>query len=446
MAITINITDGTNTVDLSLGTDAWNEEYAPQNAGLSPDSVIETQTVMFIGGNSTVDANWQKLEKLFWQAWQWAQYRRGARVYIQVNLDGTNTWRSEIYDGKVLATVDMVKYERALGQRYATITVQRANWWEGAEAQVPLTNGNGTNNTAGLNVFNSNDGTGSSPNKKNSYIAITGTDVAGDLPAATRLEMTNNYSDRLYYLWIGQNWTDPANFQPVLEAENAVGATPTGSAYTSNGNYVNLTITTTEADALNWTLNAAFLNACKGNYYKAILKILNVPSKLFKFRIKIVWNSTILWQSGQIQPDNNLSLCVRDLVTFRLPPWLPSLSSLDGVSLILTAQSTLGTQNLWVDWLQLMPTDGWRYIVYVGYGLAVSKRLIDDGISGFLYQDDGAGATKIGNIVGYGNSIMLPPGKDQRLHFMMHSWQGNMAEIDRTLSVKLFYRPRRLTL
>lgn len=446
MAITINVTDGTNTVDLSLGTDAWNEDYAPQNDGVDGTAVVETQTVYFVGGNSAIDANILKLENLFYQAMLWRKFRKGGRVYLQVNIDGANTWRSELLDGKILATNEFIKAERALGTRYATITIQRTNWWEGAEAQIPLTNGNGTNNTAGLNVYNCNDGTGSSPNKKHNYVAITGANVSGDLPGSTRLEMTNTYAtNRLYFLWIGQNWTDPANFVHVLEAEGAGGAS-TASALASGGFYSICSTTASEADALTWTLNAAFLNACKGNYYKAVLKIFGGDSRGFKFRLKVVWNGTVIWQSGQVQPDSSSSVCVRDLVAFRLPPWLPSLSSLDGVSLVLTLQSPGGASSLWVDWLQLMPVDGWRSMAYVGYGCAQNKRIVDDGITDFLYQDDGAGATKIGNLVGYGSPIELMPGKDQRLYFMMHSWAGDAAEIDRVISVKLFYRPRRLSL
>jgi hypothetical protein len=41
---------------------------------------------------------------------------------------------------------------------------------------------------------------------------------------------------------------------------------------------------------------------------------------------------------------------------------------------------------------------------------------------------------------------MIWPGRDQRLYFLTHSTTMNYASIDRTLSVRVFYRPRRLTL
>ncbi len=446
MAITINISDGTVTVELNDGTCAWTDNYNPDNLGLSADEVTEGHMVTFVGGNTTIDANWLKLEKLFLQARVWQASRKGTRVYVQVSLDGTNTWRSELLDGRVVPTPNIVKYERATGQREATVIVRRANWWEGAEAQVALTNGNGTDNTTGLTVYNCNDGVGTSPTKRNSYAAIAAASVGGDLPAETRLEIINTFAtSQLYFVWVGQNWTDPANFVPVLEAESGTGGTIVANANYSNGNYTTHTLTTTEADLLSWTLNAAFLNACKGNYYKAVLKTDSTITGNMKFRLKIKWNVSTLWQSDQIQIGSPV-LAVSDLVTFRLPPWLPALSALDGVDLIITAQSTSGSHPLRVDWLQLMPTDGWRQLSYIGYGLANGRRIVDDGVRGYLYEDDAAGAGLIGNMVGYGSPIKLYPGKDQRLYFMLHAIAATTSEITRTISVKLFYRPRRLSL
>jgi hypothetical protein len=81
-----------------------------------------------------------------------------------------------------------------------------------------------------------------------------------------------------------------------------------------------------------------------------------------------------------------------------------------------------------------------------GYGILQNQRLIDDGVSGDAYIDDGAGNDKLGIIVKYGNPIGLYPGKKQRLYFLMHSSITDTAEIARTISAKLYYHPRRQTL
>ena len=81
-----------------------------------------------------------------------------------------------------------------------------------------------------------------------------------------------------------------------------------------------------------------------------------------------------------------------------------------------------------------------------GYGVLQNSRMIDDGINRITYIDSGAGSDKAGYLVGYGSPIALYPGKNQKLYFLMHSVYGDTAEIDRTASIKLFYRPRRRTI
>ena len=99
-----------------------------------------------------------------------------------------------------------------------------------------------------------------------------------------------------------------------------------------------------------------------------------------------------------------------------------------------------------LDFLQITPLDGWRMLECAGYGVVENSRMIDDAMNETKYIDDGSGDNKAGILVGYGNPIHLYPGKDQRLYFLMHSHTANIAEILRTISVKLFYRPRRKTL
>ena len=81
-----------------------------------------------------------------------------------------------------------------------------------------------------------------------------------------------------------------------------------------------------------------------------------------------------------------------------------------------------------------------------GYGVLQNSRMVDDGVNDVCYIDTGAGADKAGYLVPYGSPIELYPGKKQKLYFLMHSNIGNVAEIHRTASVKLFYRPRRRTI
>jgi hypothetical protein len=56
-----------------------------------------------------------------------------------------------------------------------------------------------------------------------------------------------------------------------------------------------------------------------------------------------------------------------------------------------------------------------------------------------------AGGGKIAHYAAEGPPLMIWPGRDQRVHILQRTDSGNAPD-DRTLSVRLFYRPRRVHL
>ena len=67
---------------------------------------------------------------------------------------------------------------------------------------------------AGLTVYNTNNGTGTAPNKRVNYVGIAGANVAGSIPTPPRIEITNTYSSgttRLSNFWIGRSIDDTTN-------------------------------------------------------------------------------------------------------------------------------------------------------------------------------------------------------------------------------------------
>jgi len=109
-------------------------------------------------------------------------------------------------------------------------------------------------------------------------------------------------------------------------------------------------------------------------------------------------------------------------------------------------QNTGSSINLNLDFLQITPLDGWRLLECSGYGVLQNSRIVDDGFNDVFWIDTGSESDKAGYLVAHGSPIELYPGKKQKLHFLIHSNIGNTAEIARTASIKLFYRPRRRTI
>jgi hypothetical protein len=435
---------------VTLTSSPWAiRDYHPMTPGLSDPLVAESVSARVMDGSVANNLDEIRLlQRIFLQA-AMAQSTRIDKVYLEfVQTSGESTWRSEIMSGFVdILDTSLGRSSWESNTQLVDIYWNRVPFWEGPETQVPLSNGNGTNNTSGLTVFNHSDEGGSSPNKHENWISIAASDVTGDLPGATRLEITNTYSGRpLDLLWIGQNWTDPDNLGHILEAEDSTLGTKISNASCSGGYYRRAVVNTYEWNLYQFSLAGDFFNACKGQYYKMLFRFAAGPPTNMQLRIKLNWGSTTIWQSGLVAPDDQWGTAIRDMFTVRLPPWLPGLTGITPLTMTISGLATTGAGgwNLDLDFIQFTPVDGYRWIDNLAPA-PQNSRIIDDGINHFTYIDDGT-TNKGPAAETIGNPIMLFPGKKQRLYFLMHADLADTAEIDRTISIKFYYRPRRRTL
>jgi hypothetical protein len=104
-----------------------------------------------------------------------------------------------------------------------------------------------------------------------------------------------------------------------------------------------------------------------------------------------------------------------------------------------------GGGSVSLDFLALLPLDGYRKLEPRGYGLGYNARLVDDMIEGYVYTDGWATSGKTPHYLGFGDPIRLWPGRDQRLYFYADKNTG-VPDIDQTWSVRAYYRPRVLTI
>jgi len=463
----LRFTDGVTTIRiLPTGGEAVLKRYTPQAPEIDP---VDTGGATMDGGerplapyrnvSEQIDLVWEgtpaaqrasikALNLLLQTARRYQRTGMGPRVYVEFRPDDAEDWwRSEVLSGRALVDDADLDFDLQLVTEglEGLVVYTRRFYWEGPEAQIPLTNGNGTDDIAGLTVYNHDDGDAGDDN----YVAIAAAAVAGDLPAPPRLEMTNTYNSatRADRVFVGHNaYSAPATLTHILEAEDASGGTPTAHATASAGEYNALSwAVTTETQLLDWTLSTAMLNALAGNYAHLLLRLYNttIYTDLW-LRVRIKFEVSTIWEGPALLARANRIL--QDLGTVQLPPYLLGAGDLYPLHLVLYGtRAQAGTHTLNVDFLQVAPADGWRKLQPKGYGLGYEARLMDDMIGGALYTDSWATAGKVGNYIGYGGAIMLAPGRAQRLYFLWDTTVGG-AGIDRTLSVKAYYRPRRLTL
>ena len=447
MSMQLYLTYGSTTLDFQADGYKLIDGFFPETPDEGKESVSDQFNVLIKGSTGAdLHAKITAMRLAFEHARRHKDDAQAARIYYGVDTTEA-AWMSRLLGGTII-------YNDKLGRNWrhhsviATIIIERKPYWDAKnEVQVPLTNGNGTNNITGLTVYNHDDA-GASPYHDN-WVEIAAADVLGDMPGPTRLELINNYATaRLYTAWIGQNWTDPDNLAHILEAEDSTGGTDKSDSGCSGGYYSEYILASgAETEMFTWSLGASLLDACKGQYYKIMARFVTGAPTSVKFRLKLKYAATTIWQSGQITLDATRSLQIRDMFTLRLPPWLLGQIDLSALSLILTGQQITGSPvYVEPDFLQITPLDGWRMLECAGYGVVQNERMIDDGMNGNSYIDNGAGDNKVGIVVGYGSPIELYPGKKQRLYILMHSNTANTAEILRTISAKLYYHPRRQTL
>lgn len=411
-------------------------------------NAIDAARYVVLDSTSTAQTVARNLEAIFRRAAHHQARPQDAAGPIYWELEvtpGAGYWRSELKRGHVELEPGALSWGYSGKAMVLRLLVEREPVFHGPLTAVPLSNGNGTNTTSALTVWNHDDGGAG----HDSYVAIGSSGVTGALPTPAEIGITNvTATDRTYDVFVGANaWGDPATFNPVIEAESltpfTTSAVLTGSSYSNN-----------QARSLSWsgsaetvlataTLSSAQLAACAGGYFRLFARFTANPAGDTWLRANLLlFGLTRLWEGEQVLLETNQHL--QDLGVFPLPPYLPGESGLNDLTLQLTGYATAGgSKAITVDYLYWMPLRSYRHYRPKGYGLAQSARILEQA-NGVIRSDGWAGGA-IGHYIGYGGPLWLWPGRAQRLHILQRADDGTAA-IDRQLAVQVWHRPRRLTL
>lgn len=432
----LRISDGTTTVNLNDKSNGITTNYVPRVTDDGNGGINETAEIALIGNVSTVRTALQNLNKLFRQAEVFQKREVGTRVFLEIQLQsGDDYWRSELLEAAPIPMSETLDLGLITGAMKLRLSWRRRAYWEGPEVVLPLTNGNGTNVTTGITVHPINDASHSN------YVAISGTNVTGDLPAPIKLILKNTYNNtnRMGDTWMALNVrSNPSSLVHVLEGENATyGATPgtpNADSY-SNANYGTITIPVSEAQACYWDLDNTFLQNCAGNDFMVLAKTVQSPAVDTWMRLRLNMLGLTTLANGSLVKLNNY-MVYHELGVLRLPPYLVGSSNLGTIRLELRAKATT-SYGMNLDFLQLMPLDSYRKIAHIGYDIGYGAKLVDNQIDNLLYADWSGDA--FGYEVAYGEKIKLEPGKNQRIYFF---YEGSHYGL-RTAQATISYRPRR---
>lgn len=444
MALGLRITDGTTTITLSnVSTTGVVTSYAPGAPNAAITEVIDKIRILLVGGTATIRGSVGTINKLLRQAETYQERRLGSRVWVERNLGDGVWWRSEILNGILLMDGQALDMGLAAGKMEVDLMITRRGYWEGAEVAIPLSNENGTGVTNGLTIYAVSD---AQPGKDN-WMDIEGADISGDLPAPIRIELTNTFDDpdetRTVIMALNRN-SSPRSLQHTFEAENATAfqsdvlpAAPNYDLY-SNGKYRTKEMNPDMSLMMYWTLDNDKLSKCKGNDFRVLLGTPSTPPAGTWVQLKTTIESlTLLQTTPMVMLDTDMFQRAQEIGTLKLPPYLYGSGTLGELRLELWAKRSPAIE-LAVDYLQILPLDGYRKIMHEGHYIDYGQTLSDNPLDDYLYVVWADGIR--GYQVAYGEPIALEPGANQRLYIVTIG--RDMAL--RTSSVKAWYRPRRL--
>ena len=442
MPNSLSLSDGATTISLS-SSGCMLTRYVPTAPELDAAGNYRpiTEPIEFVISDSSIANVQAKIASidLLLQAAVRAQSDLCAPVYLQFQTGAdAAAVRSEIVSCRLLlgedASVNL--FQQRMDCR---LIVTRRHYWEGAEVELQLSTSNQAAATGGRTIKNHDDSGAGDDN----WVQIAAAQVAGSLPAGARIQLQNaSGSARTWRrLYLAHNaLSDPASFPHILEAEDRnTGGTVQANAGASAGSQLQFTLSASSV-AISWSLSAALLQKAAGRMFRLLAAVNGVGGSptiigTAVAEIRSTPATVTLWRGDTVPMPTALGIL--DLGALPLPPG--GYSTAYG-ELRLSVTIT-GTGSWTLDFLQLTPTDGLTLLSCV-YAIANNEYVIADSIAGRQYAL--SGSAQLPYVVASGGEILLHPNTLQRLIVLADSAENGPSITD-TFVVRVWYRPRRLT-
>lgn len=385
------------------------------------------------------------IEQMLLDAERYQNTGVGDKVYWNVQLDGSSAVRSEVLSGDIEFDTDALHTQWLSKAVHFKMTLRRRFYFEGSRTELSLTNGHGSG-TGGVTIYNCDDG------NEDDYVTIASSSILGVLPCPLEIRLYNSYNEsvRAGQVYIGaySENTPASTYPPIhIEGENfttVMTSTTPSDSDCSNGAYRNFSLTDTSDHVLMYKeFTASELKAFGGKYYHVILRFSNLVPYNTQFKALLAVSGTFYLQ------DTGWVTCngVEELMSvnaLRIPPFIPGSGDVYPLRLYIWARQTVTqTGTVPIDYVKLLPTDGFKKLFSTAYGSAYATTLVSDDIEGITYVEWGSSG-RIGNFVDVGNPILVLPGYDHKISFQILDNDGG-ASVHRSSTVRIYYRPRYLT-
>ena len=464
----LQLVKGISVYDLANGDHYKTWQYTPATPSITRQQIIDAMQAgtdnyitvteslqMMIYGSTRTEARQylNTLEQRMQEAERYATTGQGEGVYIYLQMDGlTTTERSQILSGRFVLD-DSAMYRWAANAVEGTLYITRRYYWErSAETQIKLSDFNANApSLSGQTVYNhTNSGYGN-------FVDIPTGSITGALPTPARIEMVNPMNATRVYsnIYIANSvvYSQPntqvsPHLSNMIQGEDNV-PTSSGAAETgltgNSGNAV-LAVQFSGVAYPAWQLSANVVQPAAG--------------KTFRLFVRNSFYSNVTGNIIYLQPQLTQNGGFADLNSFQFEKALPTASQneLNEIGALtfgsFPASAALNIQvacrsaanvRLEFDWLQALPADNLRQLIYRGYGVAAGEAIVDNPVNGIAYQLTSL-AQQLPVVTQTRRPVLLYPDTTyaQRIYFLLDI--NGVATPSERLKIRMWYRPRRLTL
>lgn len=422
MALSITLTDETNTIDL-LAAPYSVAEYSPRTStmrdGKYQDITESLDMTIQAASKTALQAAVQTLETMVARAYRPESERGiGPRVWLQMQVDGdTEVYRSEVLNGRFQPDGDAL-ITWAGATITGLLTIERRFFWEGAEKTLLFAGGGSTA------MLRNTDNT--SP-----YNVATFGDVDGVIKTPIKLTLTNATGGSVAFTDVYVATDDEVGFAGTQHLITPLTAT-TSWIDESEHNLLRYDIPISDAAVAaiagrECHIIGAFSNSATSTFLRASLR----------FKAGGVYNELSMVGVRE----NFTGVSGNEVVDFgsvAIPP--PGAGATTGLTIIITAYSKISS-GMTLDFATIIPSKNFKRLFQTGYLIGNGDAIVDDCMENKSYVL--VGATENPIIRRNDKPLLVFPGKINKLYMLAKESGGYNAGI--VFMAAASYRPRRLT-